>query len=155
MCSNRKRIYQQLVQFIEEIESTFLHVSNIFDYLRQEVNAHTSINPGNLAAFDCRLREQNSNTLIKRLQMHKQLTERLKELCEKTLCEVKNYNSPTLLRRLKMFLRWKIRELDNLSDIKRKLREILDRLLYVESQVNQYQIQLLFRQVDSKIAKHE
>ncbi|GIX96197.1 hypothetical protein CDAR_433681 [Caerostris darwini] len=151
MYGNRKRNYQHLVQFIEEIESTFLHILNIFDYLRQEVKVHTSINPEHLTECDCRLREQNSNTLIKRLEKHQKLTERLKELCEKTLCEVKNYNSATLLRRLKMFIRWKIRELENLSDIKRKIRELLDRLLYVESQVYQYQIKLLFRQVDSKI----
>ncbi|GIY96181.1 hypothetical protein CEXT_279711 [Caerostris extrusa] len=155
MYRNRRQSYHQLVQFIEEIERTFLHASNIFDCLRQEANAHTSINPENFTACDFRVRELYSNTLIKRLQEHRKLTEQLKELCVETLCEVKKYNPPTLLIRTEMFIRWKIKEIDNLSDKKWKIRELLDRLLYVESQVVQYQIKLLFRQVEFKIAKLE
>ncbi|GIY60231.1 hypothetical protein CDAR_305011 [Caerostris darwini] len=107
MHRNRKRNYNQLVQFIEEMETTFVRASNMFDCLRQEVNAHTSLNPGNLTACDCRGRAKGSNILIRQLQKQRKLTEQLKELCEEALCEVEKYNPSTLSIRSEIFKTWK------------------------------------------------
>ncbi|GIX85392.1 hypothetical protein CDAR_458611 [Caerostris darwini] len=140
MYKNRKRNFQHLVQLIEEIESTFLYASNSFDCLRQELNAHTSLDPEKLTACDCRVREQDSKTLLKVLQEHRKMTEELKELCKMIVCEVKDYNHPALLNRQK--------------DINLKITELLDNLSHEELQVDQYQIKL-FRQISSTIAKSE
>ncbi|GIY30888.1 hypothetical protein CDAR_391551 [Caerostris darwini] len=141
MYKNRKQNFQHLAQLIEDIESTFLYASNSFQCLQQEVNEYTSLNPEELTACDCRVREQDSKTLIKVLQEHRKMTEELKELREMIVCEVKNYNHPTLLDRLEVDIKWKITKL-------------LDNLLHEELQVDQYQIKL-FRQIESKIAKSE
>ncbi|GIY16505.1 hypothetical protein CEXT_69431 [Caerostris extrusa] len=97
MYKNRKRNFQHLVQLIEEIEITFIYASNSFDCLQKELNEYTSLNPEELTACDCRVREQDSKTLIKALQEHRKTTEELKEVFEMIVCEVKNYNHPALL----------------------------------------------------------
>ncbi|GIY98537.1 hypothetical protein CEXT_439491 [Caerostris extrusa] len=141
MYKNRKRNFQHLVQLIEEIEITFIYASNSFDCLQQEVNEYTSLNCEELTACDCRVREQDSKTLLKVLQEHRKMTEELKELFEAIVCEVKNYNHPALLERLEVDIKWKIRQL-------------LDNLSHKELQVDQYQIKL-FRQIESNVAKSE
>ncbi|GIX96199.1 hypothetical protein CDAR_433701 [Caerostris darwini] len=142
MDENRSRIYQYLEQITEEIEKTIVLASDVFYYLQQAVYVYIVLDPEKLTTHECRVREQESTSLINRLQEFRKIIEQLMELYEFTVCEAKNCNHSTLLDRLE-------------KDIKCKITELLDKVLYKEQQVDRYQIKLTVRQNETKFAKRE
>ncbi|GIX85372.1 hypothetical protein CDAR_264731 [Caerostris darwini] len=141
MNEDLRRIYQGLEHITEEIESTILLASNVFNRIEQGVYAHTELDPEPLTADECRAREPESTILINRLQEHRKGIEHIMRMYEVTVCEVKNCNHPTLLSRLERDIKWKIRDLFN-------------KVLYKEFLVYCYQIKLEFRQ-KTNFARHE
>ncbi|GIY04695.1 hypothetical protein CEXT_281101 [Caerostris extrusa] len=133
MHEDLRRIYQSLELITEEIESTILIASNVFYLIEQGVYALTALDPETLNGDECRAREPESTFLINRLQEHRKDIEHIMRMYEVTVGEVKDRNLPTLLSRLE-------------SDIKWKIKDLFNQVLYKELLVYCYQIKLEFRQ---------
>ncbi|GIY72801.1 hypothetical protein CDAR_391561 [Caerostris darwini] len=133
MDENLRRIQQYLGHMNEAIENTILLVSNIFNRMEQVVDAHTSLDPETLTADECHARESELTILINRLQELRKETENIMNIYEIIVCDVRNQNHSTLLHRLERDIKWKIRDL-------------LNKGLYLEFQVVCYQITLEFPQ---------
>ncbi|GIY45365.1 hypothetical protein CEXT_438031 [Caerostris extrusa] len=85
---------------------------------------------------------QSPKILISRLQEHRKVIENLMRMYEVTVLEVKNSDHPTLLSRLE-------------RDIKKKIRDLLYKVLCKEFLVYCYQIKLEFRQNMTNFARSE
>ncbi|GIX85377.1 hypothetical protein CDAR_264761 [Caerostris darwini] len=137
-----RQIHQYFEQITEEIEETIALASDVFYYLQKDVLRHRELDPEELTAHGCRVRSRASTILLNRLREHRRVIEHLTELYEITVCEVKNCNHHILLNRLEKDIKWKIREL-------------LNKVLYKELQIDRYQIKLKFRCNESKFAENE
>ncbi|GIY16509.1 hypothetical protein CEXT_69451 [Caerostris extrusa] len=116
--------------------------SDVFNYLQQDVHRHTELDPAELTAHDCRLRSQASTTLMNQLQDLRKVTEELTPLFDMTVCEARTYYHNRLLNRLE-------------KNVKRKIRKLLNNVLYKESMIDIYNYELTFRQNVLKFAKRE
>ncbi|GIY41821.1 hypothetical protein CEXT_802111 [Caerostris extrusa] len=142
MHEDLRRIYQRLAHITDEIEDSILIVSYASNDMEQAVNAHTALDPETLTADECRAREPESTILINRLQEHRKDIEHIMRMYEVTVGEVRNCNHPTLLSRLE-------------GDIKRKIRNLLYKVIGKEFLVYFYKIQLEFRQNMTNFARSE
>ncbi|GIY67793.1 hypothetical protein CDAR_458621 [Caerostris darwini] len=133
MHEDLRRSHQCLEYITEEIENTISLASDVFYLIEQGVDAHTALEPETLTADECRAREPESKILINRLQEHRKVTENLMRMYEVTVRKVMNCNHPTLLSRME-------------RDIKRKIRDLLYKVLCKEFLAYYYKIQLEFCQ---------
>ncbi|GIX98354.1 hypothetical protein CDAR_458101 [Caerostris darwini] len=133
MHEDLRRIHQCLEYITEELENTILLISNVFNPMEKGVFAHTALDPETLTAHECCARERESTILINLLQDHRKVIENIMRMYEVTVCEVKNCNHPTLLSRME-------------GDIKYKIRDLFNKVLYKEFLVYCYQIKLELRQ---------
>ncbi|GIY94871.1 hypothetical protein CEXT_612461 [Caerostris extrusa] len=137
-----REVHQNLEEITEYLENIILLASNVFNSVEQTVYAHTALDPETLTADECRAREPESTILINGLQEHRKEIENLMKIYELTVGEVKKRNHPTLFDRLEMDIKWKIGEL-------------LQKVLYKELLIDCYQIKLEFRQNVSIFARSE
>ncbi|GIX77977.1 hypothetical protein CEXT_570591 [Caerostris extrusa] len=142
MHEDLRRIHQCLEYKTEEIENTISLASDVFYLIEQGVDAHTGLDPETLNADECRAREPESKIVINLLQEHRKVIENLMRMYQVTVREVKNSNHPTLLSRLE-------------RDIKRKIRDLLYKVLCKEFLAYCYKIKLEFRQNMTNFARSE